>query len=224
MFPFKCCEVKGESGGVLVFLKWTLPVQTVEDFKRVCWPLLGHIPILSSGLLGLSFFIPLSPQLPPFAPHWPQLSSLPVPAPTNPSLLPTLPLATPPPTLPWPPAQLESTFLWCEGAAHTCATHWDRKTCAEVAAVDHPEEALQPRQWVYNGPTVIRTWSHQTAAPPLLPPPISSPWEEDRTSSSPGTSRRRWMLPTGSGFTTLVRFSVHGDLYHFLGLGDRHLV
>lgn len=205
MFPFKCCEVKGKSGGRLVL--WTPPVET-EDFKRVCWPSSGHIPVLSSlpsGRLGLSFFIPLFTQLPPFAPRWPQLSSLPVPAPISPSLLLTLPQATPPLTLPWPPAQRESTFWWCGGAARTCDTHWDRKTYAVMAAVEHPEEVLQPRRWAYNGPTVIRIWSRQTAAPPLLPPPISSPWEEDRTSSSPGTSRRRWMPQTGSGSTTLVR-------------------
>lgn len=218
MFPFKCCEVKGKSGALVVLHKWTLLIETVEDFKRVCWPLLGHIPVpfsLPSGLLGLFFFIPLFTQPSPFAPHWPQLSSLPVPAPTNPSLVLTLPLVTPPPTLPWPPVQHESTFWWCGGAAHTCDTRWARKTCAVAAAAEHPEEARQPRQWVYNGPTAIRIWSRQTAAPPLLPPPTSSPWEEDRTSSSPGTSRRRWMPRTGLGSTTSVRFSVHrkiGDL------------
>lgn len=230
MFPFKCCEVKGKSGAFLVLHTWTLPIKTVEDFKKICWPLLGHIPTpssLPSGLLGLSFFIPLFTQLPPFVPHWPQLSSLPVPVPTNPSLLLTLPLATPPPTRPWPPAQHESTFWWCGGAARTCDTLWDRKICAVLAVAERPEEALQPRLWVYNGPTVIRTWSRQTAGPPLLPPPISSPWEEDRTSSSHGTSRRRWMPQTGLGSTTLVRFGYIEASYQFWGwfnisIADRH--
>lgn len=198
--------------------KWTLPVGTVEDFKRVCWPLLGRILISSlrpSGLSGLSFFIILFTQLSTFAPHWPQLSSLPAPAPTNPSLLPTLPLATPPLTLPWPPVLHESTSWWCGGAVRTCDTRWDRKTCAGAAVVELQGEELHPRQWVYNGLIVIQTWSRQTAAPPLLPPPISSPWEEVRTLSSPGTSRRRWMPRTGSGSTTLVRFSVHGHCINF---------
>lgn len=190
-----------------MFLKWTLPVETVEHLGLLA--LVGSHPNSLLRPFRPFFLHSPVPQLPPFAPHWPQLSSLPVPAPTNPSLLPTIPLVTPPPTLPWPPAQHESTFLWCEGAAHTCDTHWARKTCAEVAMLEHLEEALQPRRWVCNGPTVIRTWSHQTAAPPLLPPPISSPWEEDKTSSSPGTSRRRWTPQTGSVFTTLVRFSIH---------------
>lgn len=193
--------------------KWTLPVETVEDFKRVCWPLLGHVLIpssLPSGLSGLSFFITLFIQLSPFAPHWPQLSSLPAPAPTNPSLLLTLPLATPPLILPWPPALHESTSWWCGGAVRTCDTHWDRKTCAGAAAAEVRGEALHLRQWVYNEPTVIQIWSRQTAAPPLLPPPISSPWEGARTSSSPGTSRRKWTPRTGSDSTTLVRFSVRG--------------
>lgn len=193
---------------------WTLLIETVEDCKQVRWPLLGHIPIpcsLSSGLcFGLAFFIPPHTQFPPFAPHWPQLSSLPAPALTNPSL--PLPSATPPLTPLWQPAQHESTSWWYGGAAHTCDTHWDQKICAPPASAEHPEEALRPRPWVYSGPTVTQTWSRQTAAPPLLPPPTSSPWEEDRTSSSPGTSRRRWTPQTGSGSITSVRFSVHGSV------------
>lgn len=194
--------------------KWILPVETVEDVKRVCWPLLGHIPILSlllSGLLGRSFIIVLFTRLSPFAPHWPQLSSLPVPVPTNPSLVFTLSLATPPLTFPWLTAQHVSTSWWCGGAARTCATPWARRTCAVVAAAGHQEEAMQPRQWGYSGQTVIQTWSRQKAALLSLPPPISSPWEEDRISSSPGTSRRRWMPQTGSGSTTLVRLNIHGE-------------
>lgn len=59
--------------------------------------------------------------------------------------------------------------------------------------------------WLCLGPRATRIWCPCRAAPPWRSAPPSTASANQRTSSSAGTSERKWTLATGSACTLLVR-------------------